>query len=105
MSALSEIVVASHNAGKLREIEALLAPLSIRVTSAAALNLPEPEETGDTFEANALLRPRRRRARLRPALARRRFGPRRTGPRRFAPASIPRAGPGRKKISPPRWRA
>jgi XTP/dITP diphosphohydrolase len=53
---MREMLVASHNAGKVREIEALLAPLAIKVTSAAALNLPEPEETGDTFEANAELK-------------------------------------------------
>lgn len=52
------LVLASHNTGKLREIEALLAPLNLRVTSAAQLNLPEPEETGLTFEANAELKAR-----------------------------------------------
>ena len=58
MQSFSSLLVASHNAGKAREIEALLAPLNISVTSAAALNLPEPEETGDTFEANAELKAR-----------------------------------------------
>lgn len=52
----SPLVLASHNAGKLREIEALLAPLGMPVKSAAALGLPEPEETGDTFEANSALK-------------------------------------------------
>lgn len=51
-----QLILASHNAGKLREIEALLKPLNIKVTSAAALGLPEPEETGETFEANAELK-------------------------------------------------
>lgn len=51
-----ELLIASHNAGKVREIEALLKPLHIKVTSAAALKLPEPEETGHTFEANAALK-------------------------------------------------
>lgn len=51
-----ELVVASHNEGKAREIRALLAPLGFTVHSAAALNLPEPEETGTTFEANAELK-------------------------------------------------
>ena len=56
LSAYSPLVVASHNQGKVREIEALLKPLHIEVRSAAALELPEPEETGDTFEANAELK-------------------------------------------------
>ncbi len=55
---ISPLLVASHNAGKVREIEALLAPLAIEVRSAAALNLPEPEETGSSFEANAELKAR-----------------------------------------------
>lgn len=50
------LVLASHNAGKLREIEALLQPLGLAVVSAASLNLPEPEETGLTFEDNAALK-------------------------------------------------
>lgn len=50
------LVLASHNAGKLREIEALLSPLGLTVTSAKHLGLPEPEETGDSFEANAALK-------------------------------------------------
>jgi XTP/dITP diphosphohydrolase len=52
------IVVASHNAGKLREIDALLAPLGLIVTGAGALGLPEPDETGATFEDNAILKAR-----------------------------------------------
>ncbi len=50
------IVVASHNAGKVREITALLAPFDVRVMSAPDLGLPEPEETGATFAANARLK-------------------------------------------------
>jgi XTP/dITP diphosphohydrolase len=50
---LTEILVASHNEGKIAEIRDLFSPLGVAVTSAAELNLPEPEETGDTFEANA----------------------------------------------------
>ena len=53
---ISPLIVASHNKGKLREIQALLHPLNITVRSAAELDLPEPEETGDTFEANAELK-------------------------------------------------
>ncbi len=58
MKNLSPLVVASHNPGKAREIEVLLSSLQIKVTSAAALNLPEPEETGNTFEENAELKAR-----------------------------------------------
>ena len=50
------LVLASHNPGKLREIEELLAPFGAEVVSAGALGLPEPEETGTTFEANAALK-------------------------------------------------
>ncbi len=51
-----ELVIASHNAGKVREIDALLAPMGVKVKSAAELNLPEPVEDGDTFVANALIK-------------------------------------------------
>ena len=50
------LVAATHNSGKLREFGELLAPFRIEVISAGALSLPEPEETGDTFEANAKLK-------------------------------------------------
>ncbi len=50
------LIVASHNEGKVREIRVLLAPLGFTVHSAASLNLPEPEETGQTFEENAALK-------------------------------------------------
>ncbi len=52
------LVIATHNPGKLREIEALLLPFGAKVVSAGALGLPEPEETGLTFEANAELKAR-----------------------------------------------
>lgn len=51
-----KLVIASHNAGKVREIRALLEPFGIEPISAGDLNLPEPEETGTTFEENALLK-------------------------------------------------
>lgn len=54
----SRLVIASHNAGKVREIGALLAPFGVETVSAGALGLPEPEETGDSFEANAELKAR-----------------------------------------------
>ncbi|WP_313442868.1 RdgB/HAM1 family non-canonical purine NTP pyrophosphatase [Novosphingobium sp.] len=50
------LVIATHNAGKLREISALLAPFGIDCVSAGDLGLPEPEETGTTFVENALLK-------------------------------------------------
>jgi len=50
------MVIASHNKGKLAEIADLLRPFGINAVSAAALGLPEPEETGSSFEANALLK-------------------------------------------------
>ena len=56
--AAGRIVVASHNAGKVREILDLLAPFGFQVKSAAELKLPEPEETGATFAENAILKAR-----------------------------------------------
>lgn len=53
-----KLVVASHNPGKVREIDALLRPLSADVVSAAELGLAEPEETGKTFAENACLKAR-----------------------------------------------
>ncbi|TBW35784.1 RdgB/HAM1 family non-canonical purine NTP pyrophosphatase [Siculibacillus lacustris] len=51
-----KLVVATHNAGKLAEIRDLLAPYGIEATSAGELALPEPDETGTTFEANAAIK-------------------------------------------------
>ena len=50
------LVVASHNPGKVREIADLMTPHGIETVSAASLGLPEPEETGKTFVANAELK-------------------------------------------------
>jgi len=50
------LVVATHNAGKLREMRELLTPFGIEANSAAELGLDEPEETGTTFAANARLK-------------------------------------------------
>nr|WP_302053800.1 RdgB/HAM1 family non-canonical purine NTP pyrophosphatase [Sphingomonas tagetis] len=50
------MVIASHNEGKVREIRALLAPFGVEPVSAASLDLPEPDETGTTFVANAELK-------------------------------------------------
>ena len=52
----SHLVVASHNEGKVREIKALLGPHGIQAISAASLGLPEPEETGESFAANAAIK-------------------------------------------------
>jgi XTP/dITP diphosphohydrolase len=54
----SILIVASHNPGKVREIKALLGPHGIEPLSAKELGLPEPEETGATFAANAELKAR-----------------------------------------------
>ncbi len=50
------LVVASHNAGKVREIRALLAPFGIEAVAAGDLGLPEPEETGTSFAENAAIK-------------------------------------------------
>jgi len=50
------LVIATHNAGKLREIEALVAPHGYAVQSAGALDLPEPVEDGTTFIENARIK-------------------------------------------------
>jgi XTP/dITP diphosphohydrolase len=52
----TQLVVASHNAGKVREIKALLGPHGIEAISAGSLGLAEPEETGATFAANAQIK-------------------------------------------------
>src|SRR5215469_4111849 len=52
------LVIASHNQGKVEEICELLAPFGIQSVPAATLGIPEPEETGDSFEANAALKAR-----------------------------------------------
>jgi XTP/dITP diphosphohydrolase len=52
----SPIVVATHNPGKLKEMRELLAPYGIKAKSAGELGLPEPEETGRSFAANARIK-------------------------------------------------
>ncbi|WP_088348279.1 MULTISPECIES: RdgB/HAM1 family non-canonical purine NTP pyrophosphatase [Rhodomicrobium] len=51
-----KLVIASHNKGKVVEFRDLLAPMRIALVSSGELGLPEPEETGDSFAANALLK-------------------------------------------------
>lgn len=53
---VKKLLIATHNKGKLREFQTLLAPLGLDVVCAGDLNLPEPEETGATFADNALLK-------------------------------------------------
>ncbi len=56
LTADTPLVVASHNQGKIREIRELLAHYGLSVKSASELDLEEPIEDGDTFEANAELK-------------------------------------------------
>ena len=53
-----KLVIASHNRGKVKEILEMLGPYGVEPVSAAELDLPEPEETGTTFLANAELKAR-----------------------------------------------
>ena len=53
-----KLVIATHNAGKLREIRALMESFGIECLGAAELDLPEPEEIGVTFVDNAELKAR-----------------------------------------------
>ena len=50
------LIVASHNAGKIREIRDLIGPMGFEAKSAADLNFVEPDETGTTFEENATIK-------------------------------------------------
>jgi len=52
----ARVVVATHNAGKLREVAALLAPHGIETVSAGELGLPEPEESAESFLGNARIK-------------------------------------------------
>jgi XTP/dITP diphosphohydrolase len=51
-----KIVVASHNAGKLKEFADLMGPFGLEAKSARDYGLPEPDETGTTFEENAYIK-------------------------------------------------
>lgn len=52
----TRILIATHNAGKLEEMRQLFAPRGVEVVGAAELNLPEPEETENTFVGNARIK-------------------------------------------------
>src|SRR5229473_5705711 len=51
-----KLVIATHNPGKLAEMRELLAPHGVEAISAGELGLGEPEETGDSFRANARIK-------------------------------------------------
>jgi len=53
---IGPVVIATHNPGKLAEMRELLAPYGIEAQSARELGLPEPEESGTTFAANARIK-------------------------------------------------
>ena len=55
---MTSVVLASSNAGKLRELQSLLAPIGFSVTVQSAFGIETPPETGTTFLANALLKAR-----------------------------------------------
>jgi len=52
------LVAATHNKGKVRELKDLFEPVGLEVVSAIELELPEPEETEQTFSGNALIKAR-----------------------------------------------
>lgn len=56
MNEASKWVLASHNDGKLAELSVLLGRCPVEPVSAASFELDEPPETGDTYEANAILK-------------------------------------------------
>src|SRR6202046_2362942 len=51
-----QLVIATHNPGKLAEMRELLSPYGVAAVSAGELGLDEPEETGDSFRANAAIK-------------------------------------------------
>jgi XTP/dITP diphosphohydrolase len=55
-SIAGELVIATHNPGKLAELRELLAPFGIKAASAGELGLPEPSETGTSFRDNARIK-------------------------------------------------
>lgn len=54
----SKLVVASHNPGKVSEIQTLIAPFGLEAVSAGDLKLPDPDETGTMFASNARIKSR-----------------------------------------------
>ena len=58
MPLIKEIVLASNNAGKLKELQALFEPLGLTLIPQSQLKIPEPEEPFHTFVENALAKAR-----------------------------------------------
>lgn len=54
----NEIVIATHNSGKLKEIRALLAHFNLKITNAGDYNLSEPIEDAPDYQGNALIKAR-----------------------------------------------
>ena len=81
---MKKIVLASNNAKKMKELNALLAPLGFEVIPQDQLGIPEAEEPHCTFVENALAKARHAVAAVRPAGAGRRFRHLRRGARRRA---------------------
>ena len=52
----NKIVIATHNDGKVREIKDILRPFNLKLLIIKDFNLKEPEENGDSFEKNALIK-------------------------------------------------
>jgi len=55
---IKEIVIASHNEGKVKEIRSLLKPLGLKIYSAKKFKINEPIENGKTFSENSLIKSR-----------------------------------------------
>ena len=55
---IKEIVIASHNEGKVKEIRSLLKPLGFKIYSAKKFKINEPIENGKTFSENSLIKSR-----------------------------------------------
>ena len=56
MPLIKQLIFASHNSGKIKEIKKILIPFAIEILTADDLNLPDIEETGNTFAENSLLK-------------------------------------------------
>ena len=53
---IKEIVIASHNEGKVKEIRSLLKPMGFKIYSAKKFNINEPAENGETFSENSIIK-------------------------------------------------
>ena len=53
---MKDILIASHNEGKVKEISSLLTPMGYKVYSAKKFNINEPREDGNSFIANSLIK-------------------------------------------------